>query len=120
MISIVDDDCFARDAIDDLVQSLGYRTATFASAEDFLQSGCIGETACLITDLQMPGMSGLDLQTQLRADGYKTPVVFVSAFPEEGYRSRALKGGAIGFVGKPFHEQCLVDCIKAAVARRPN
>jgi FixJ family two-component response regulator len=118
VISIVDDDSFARDAIGELVQSLGYRTVTFPSAEDFLESGCVGETACLITDLQMPGMNGLDLQTQLRADGYDTPIIFVSAFPEERFRSRALKAGAVGFLNKPFEEQCLVDCIRTAVARR--
>ena len=115
VISIVDDDRFVRDAIGELVQSLGYRTAVFPSAEQFLESGCIGETACLITDLQMPGMSGLDLQIRLRDDGFDTPIIFVSAFPEERYRTRALDAGAVAFLSKPFEEQSLVESINAAL-----
>jgi FixJ family two-component response regulator len=117
VISIVDDDGFARDAIGEFVRSLGYRTAVFPSAERFLESGCIGETACLITDLQMPGMSGFDLQSRLRDDGFDTPIIFVSAFPEERYRTRALDAGAVAFLGKPFEEQSLVECINAALDR---
>jgi FixJ family two-component response regulator len=117
VISIVDDDRFAGDAIGELVRSLGYRTAVFPSAEQFLESGCIGETTCLITDLQMPGMSGFDLQARLRDDGFDTPIIFVSAFPEERYRTRALNAGAIAFLGKPFEEQSLVECINAALNR---
>jgi FixJ family two-component response regulator len=115
VISIVDDDGFARDGIGELVRSLGYQTALFPSAEQFLESGRIGETACLITDLQMPGMSGFDLQTRLRDDGFDTPIIFVSAFPEERYRARALHAGAIAFLSKPFAEQSLVECINAAL-----
>jgi len=117
VISIVDDDRFAREAIGELVRSLGYRTAVFPSAEQFLESGRIGETACLITDLQMPGMSGLDLQNRLRDEGFLTPVIFVSAFPEERYRTRALDAGAVAFLSKPFEEQSLVACINAALSR---
>lgn len=117
VISIVDDDRFITDAIGELVRSLGYRTAVFWSAEQFLQSGRIEETACLITDLQMPGMSGLDLQMRLRDDGFDTPMIFVSAFPEERYRTRALNAGAVAFLSKPFEEQSLVDCISAALER---
>ena len=115
VISIVDDDGFARDAIGEFVRSLGYRTAVFPSAEQFLESGCIGETACLITDLQMPGMSGLDLQIRLRDGGFDTPIIFVSAFPEERYRTRALDAGAVAFLSKPFEERSLVECINAAL-----
>jgi FixJ family two-component response regulator len=115
VISIVDDDRFAGDAIGEFVRSLGYRTAVFPSAEQFLESGCIGETACLITDLQMPGMSGLDLQVRLRDDGFDTPIIFISAFPEERYRTRALDAGAVAFLSKPFEEQSLVECINAAL-----
>jgi FixJ family two-component response regulator len=115
VISIVDDDKFAGDAIGELVRSLGYQTAVFPSAEQFLESGRIEETACLITDLQMPGMSGIDLQSRLRDDGFDTPVIFVSAFPEERYRNRALDAGAIAFLSKPFEEQSLVECINAAL-----
>jgi len=115
VISIVDDYRFAREAIGELVRSLGYRTAVFPSAEQFLESGRIGETACLITDLQMPGMSGFDLQIRLRDGGFDTPIIFVSGFPEERYRTRALNAGAVAFLGKPFEEQSLVECINAAL-----
>jgi CheY-like chemotaxis protein len=82
-ISIIDDDQFAREATGDLVQSLGYEVLTFESAERFLESGCLAETSCLITDLQMPGLSGLDLQSRLIEEGQRIPVIFVTAFPEE-------------------------------------
>ena len=117
VISIVDDHRFARDPIGELVRSLGYRTAVFQSAEQFLESGCIEETACLITDLQMPGMSGFDLQIRLRDDGFDTPIIFVSAFPEERCPTRALDAGAVAFLSKPFEERLLVECINAALQR---
>jgi FixJ family two-component response regulator len=119
VISIVDDDPFARDAIGDLVQSLGHRAVTYPSAEQFLNSGSIGEVACLITDLQMPGMTGFDLQDYLQTAGYDTPVIFISAFPEERFRARALNAGAIAFLSKPFTEDSLIGSIDTALAR-PN
>lgn len=117
VISIVDDDPFARDAIGDLIQSLGYRAVTFPSAEQFLDSGRVGEVACLIADLQMPGMSGFDLQNHLQAAGYDTPVIFISAFAEERFRTRALNAGAVAFLGKPFEEASLIGCINLALAK---
>ena len=90
MISIVDDDKSVREAAKTLIRSLGYATATFASAEQFLESGSLPDTACLITDVQMPGMSGVDLQSHLMASGHCTPVIFVTAYPEERIRERAL------------------------------
>jgi FixJ family two-component response regulator len=117
VISIVDDDPFARDAIGDLIQSLGYQAVTFPSAEQFLDSGSIGEVACLITDLQMPGMTGLDLQDYLQTAGYDTPVIFISAFPEERFRTRALNAGAIAFLSKPFAEDLLIGSINIALAK---
>jgi FixJ family two-component response regulator len=117
LISIVDDDPFARDAIGDLIQSLGYRPVTFPSAEHFLDSDCVGEAACLITDLQMPGMTGLDLQNHLQAAGYDTPIIVISAFPEERFRTRALNAGAVAFLSKPFEEESLIDCINTALAK---
>jgi FixJ family two-component response regulator len=116
-ISIVDDDEMVRDSTDSLIQSLGYRTLTFPSAEDFLGSGQVAETSCLITDVQMPGLSGLELQSRLRADGFSTPVIFVTAYPEDRFRDRALEGGAIGFLKKPFDEDCLLTCIDKALRR---
>jgi FixJ family two-component response regulator len=115
MISIVDDDHIVRDAICDLLQSLGHEIATFESAEHFLGSGRLGETSCLITDVQMPGLSGLDLQSRLMADGHRTPVIFVTAFPEERHRKRAMSAGAVGFLSKPFSEDCLIKCLDTAL-----
>lgn len=118
MIFIVEDDALAREAIGELIESLGFRAATFASAEQFLQSGRVDEVACLITDLQMPGMNGLDLQNCLRAEGYEMPIVFISAFAGERERVRALKAGAVAFLRKPLQEQTLIDSINSALATR--
>jgi len=111
-ISIIDDDPIVREAIADLVQSLGYEAATFESAEQFLESGAVAATSCLITDLQMPGQSGLELQKQLLAEGHRTPVIFVTAFPEEKFRNRAMTAGAVAFLSKPFRDDTLIDCVK--------
>src|SRR5215469_2941145 len=115
LISIVDDDALARDGIRELVESLGYRTTIFESAEGFLQSSIVAETACLITDLQMPGLSGLELQQALRSQGFHTPVILITAFPNEKHRTRAIDNGAIGFLSKPFEEECLIKCLTAVV-----
>jgi tungstate transport system substrate-binding protein len=115
LISIVDDDALARDGIRGLVESLGYKTITFGSAGDFLQSSMGAETACLITDLQMPGLSGLELQEELRSQGYHTPVIAITAFPNEKYRTRALDNGAVGFLSKPFDEASLIKYLTAAI-----
>lgn len=116
VISIVDDDAWARDGLKDLVLSLGYKALTFESAEQFVQSGNIRDTACLITDLQMPGLSGLELQARLRSEGHQTSVIVVTAYPTEQQRARALQDGAIGFLTKPLDEQSLIDCLARAVA----
>jgi FixJ family two-component response regulator len=115
MISIVDDDQSIRDATKGLVRSLGYSAAAFASAEDFLQSDHVSNTACLITDVQMPGLSGVELQSRLIAQGNRTPVIFITAFPEERIRARALEAGAVGFLSKPFNEDHLIEYIHAAL-----
>jgi len=115
MISIIEDDPVVREATDGLVRSLGYRSATFASAEDFLHSDRIEETACLITDLQMPGLSGIELQSALIARGNRIPVIFITAFAEDRARRRALEAGAIGFLAKPFAEACLIKHIETAL-----
>jgi len=116
-ISVVDDDCIVREAIGDLVQSLGYEVATFESAEHFLQSGYVAETSCLITDLQMPGLTGIELQSQLVAEGHHMPVIFVTAFPEEKFRRRAMDAGAVGFLSKPFDDEALISCVETALNR---
>ena len=115
MISIVDDDHFAREGMEDLVQSLGYEVATFESAEHFLRSGRLAETACLITDLHMPSRDGFDLQGQLVADGQCIPVIFITASTEERFRKRAMNAGAVGFLSKPFDEDSLIDCLETAL-----
>jgi FixJ family two-component response regulator len=117
MISIVDDDALARDGIKELVESMGFRAVTFVLAEHFLGSGIVAETKCLITDLQMPGLSGLELQEKLQADGYQIPVILITAYPNEKHRCRALEAGAIGFLSKPFAEQSLIDCLNVALKR---
>ena len=114
MISIVDDDKSFRESANSLIRSLGYATATFASAEEFLESGRLRDTECLITDMQMPGMSGVDLQSHLLANGHRTPVIFVTAHPQERLRERALAAGALGFLSKPFREENLIACLDKA------
>lgn len=115
MISIVDDDAAVREATQDLVRSLGYSAATFASAEEFLSSEKVGSTSCLIADVQMPGLSGIDLQERLLAQGSSMPIIFVTAFPDERTRKRALGAGAIGFLSKPCREELLIGCLKRAL-----
>jgi FixJ family two-component response regulator len=115
IISIIDDDPFVRTATDGFVRSLGYRAATFASAEDYLQSDRINDTACVITDVQMPGLNGVELQSLLIARGNCTPMIFITAFPEETVRRRALEAGAIGFLSKPFDDEQLIEHLHTAL-----
>src|SRR5215510_13377872 len=103
VISIVDDDASFRRATGRLVESLGYEVEKFGSAEEFLKSGRVDDTACLISDVQMPGMSGIDLQNRLLAQGYRLPIIFVTAYPESNVRAQALASGALGFLNKPFN-----------------
>jgi FixJ family two-component response regulator len=114
MISIIDDDPSVRASIDGLVRSLGYRATTFASAEDYLQSDRINDTSCVITDVQMPSLSGPELQSLLIARGDCTPMIFITAFPEEKVRRRVLEAGAIGFLSKPFDDEQLIEYLQAA------
>jgi FixJ family two-component response regulator len=118
MICIVDDDDSVRESLRDLLESLGYAVSTFESAERFLESGRLAETSCLISDVQMPGLSGLDLQSRLIADGHCISVIFVTAFPEERFRLRAKSAGAVGFLSKPFDEGALISCLETAIQRR--
>ena len=118
MISIVDDDASMREATRALVKSLGLPAATFASAEEFLTSDGMPDTACLITDVQMPGMSGIELQRHLAAEGHRFPVIFITASPEAKVRARALAAGAFGFLGKPFSDDTLIACLDGALTAR--
>ena len=116
VISIVDDDGSVREATQSLVRSLGYRAVTFRSAQEFLESSHLKTTACLITDVQMPGLSGVDLQDRLIAEGRRIPVIFVTAFLDEGLQARVLKSGAFGYLPKPFNEDRFIECLDAALA----
>lgn len=115
LISIVDDDESIREAIQSLLRSVGFCAKTFASAEQFLQSDQMETTACLILDVRMPGMSGLELQRRLMATQCRIPIVFVTAHGDEEARSRALQEGAVEFLLKPFSEEALLNAIQAAL-----
>jgi len=115
VISIVDDDESVREATKSLVRSLGYKALIFGSAEEFLESAHLTATACLITDVQMPGLSGVQLQDHLIASGYRMPMIFVTGFPDERVQGHVLKSGAIGFLCKPFNEDHLIECIDIAL-----
>jgi FixJ family two-component response regulator len=115
IVSIVDDDESVREATKGLVRSLGYPAAAFASAEEFLHSERMNDTACLITDVQMPGLSGVELQRRLLAQGLRMPIIFITAFPEERVRRHVLGAGAMCFLSKPFHEDKLIACLDAVL-----
>ena len=115
-ISVVDDDASVRGAIDNLLSSHGYLVDTFVSAEAFLQSTDLQEASCVIADVQMPGMSGLDLLKHMRIQGHDVPFIFITAFPDEGVCARALQAGAICFLTKPFAALDLIDCVKTALS----
>jgi FixJ family two-component response regulator len=115
LIAIIDDDASVRGTTDSLVRSLGYVVHTFASAEAFLQSSRLDDFACVIADVQMPGMSGVQLQDHLRAQGYRVPFVFFTAFPDEKTRAQALAAGAVCYLTKPFDGDSLVQCFQDAL-----
>src|ERR1700730_9622107 len=114
LISIVDDDASAREATGRLVKSLGFAVATFTSAEDFLQSGKITDTACMIVDAQMPGLGGIELQRLLIARGDSPAFIFIPASAED-IRPRVIEPGAIGVLNKPYREQSLIECLDTAL-----
>jgi FixJ family two-component response regulator len=116
VISVIDDDASVRAALCSLVRSLGFAARPFESAESFLDSPHLAETCCIVPDIQMPGMSGLDLQDRLQAAGNAIPTVFITAFPEEHLRARAKAGGAIGFLAKPFDGHALAKLLVNAVS----
>jgi len=120
LISIVDDDDLFRTAVERLVRSLGFSACTFPSAESYLQSSMVKATHCLIADVQMPNMNGLELQEQLARLGYDIPIIFLTAYPDDAVKARALNGGAICFLHKPLdlQGQRLVDCLREALDRR--
>ena len=115
MIAIVDDDDAVREAMKFLMRSLGYHASTFGSADEFLNSEQVDDTSCLITDVQMPGLSGLDLQDRLIAGGHRIPIIFITGYPDENVRIRAMKAGALAFLTKPINPDHLVDHLEKAL-----
>jgi FixJ family two-component response regulator len=115
VVAVVDDDQSMRHSLNIFLRSLGYLADAFASAEEFLESGRVCNTSCLISDVRMPGMNGLELQKRLAAQGCKIPVIFMTAFADNKVREDALKAGAIGFLHKPFREDKLIACLDQAL-----
>ena len=115
LISVVDDDDSVRESLRGLIRSVGFAVKVFASAEEFLNSDHLRNTDCLILDVRMPGMNGLELQRQLAATDRKIPVIFITAHGDEEERSRALNGGAVDYLLKPFSEEALLNAIDAAL-----
>jgi len=115
LIAIVDDDDALRNSLDNLLRSVGFRTQGFSSAEEFLRVNQAHETACLILDVRMAGMSGLDLQRHLDAARWRIPIIFVTAHADDNARTRALAAGAVAFLYKPCREEDLLNAIDAAL-----
>jgi FixJ family two-component response regulator len=115
IVVIIDDDDFVRGSLQGLLDAAGYEARTFASAEDFLNSELLQKTACLITDIRMPGMSGLELQQALKAKASRIPIIFVTAHGNAVMRLEALRAGAVEFLSKPFNDEVLLDCVRAAL-----
>ena len=115
MVAIVDDDELMRAALGGLLKSAGLPAQSFASAEEFLRSGHQHDTACLITDIRMPGASGLELQAQLNADHNGIPTIFITAHGDAKMRMQAMRAGAVEFLAKPFDDEALLESVRAAM-----
>jgi len=115
LIAIVDDDESARSAIHGVLKSAGFQPRSFVSAEEFLESGQQREAACLITDIRMPGISGLELQARLAEQDCRIPIIFITSYGDTRTRSQAMRAGAIGFLGKPFDDEVLLESVRAAL-----
>jgi FixJ family two-component response regulator len=115
LLSVVDDDESVRESLPDLLREFGFAAQVFSSAEEFLSSGCVGETSCLILDIAMPGMSGPELHQELKRRGQEIPIVFITGQRGEDVRARMLKQGAAGFLLKPFSDVALLAAIKTAL-----
>ena len=120
MVAIVDDDESMRNAVLDLVKAAGFPGQAFASAEEFLESGQQHTTGCLIADIRMPGMSGLELQARLNAEGCKMPIIFITAHGDPKMRMQALRAGAVEFLAKPFDDDVLLERLRAALDSHNN
>ena len=115
LIAIVDDDDSMRSAVQDLLEAVNLPAHGFASAEEFLESGQHHQTACLIADIRMPGMSGLELQAKLNAEHCRIPIIFITAHGDQRMRMQALRAGAVEFLAKPFDNEALLDSVRAAL-----
>ena len=115
LVSVVDDDESIRESLPDLLKEFGFAARAFSSAEAFLSSDCVDKTRCLILDIVMPGMTGLDLQQKLTSRGQEVPVICITARKDEALRARAFKQGAVRFLNKPFSDTALLDALNAAL-----
>jgi FixJ family two-component response regulator len=115
LVSVVEDDQFFRESMKRLLRSLGYRVETFASAADFLASPCLAETACLIADVNMPVMTGIELDRNLRDSNTAIPTILVTAYGDDDVEARALKDGVLCYLRKPIDERLLKECLLAAL-----
>jgi len=115
LVAIVDDDELIRDALGGLMKAAGFSALAFASAEEFLNSGEQQRTACLIADIRMPGMSGLELQSRLNKGHYRIPIIFITGQGDEKMRMQALRAGAVEFLTKPFDDEVLLESVRAAL-----
>jgi FixJ family two-component response regulator len=120
LISVVDDDESICKSTSLLITSFGYRAAAFASAESFVRSPRLRDTSCVILDIQMPGMNGLQLQTLLAAEGCGIPIIFITAFEDRESRRQAIEAGAVAFLGKPFSDEQLLQAIRSALPNDQN
>jgi FixJ family two-component response regulator len=118
LVAIVDDDDLVRGALQGLLKAVGLPARAFASAEEFLESGEQRHTACLIADISMPGMSGLDLQTKLNAEHCRIPTIFITAHGDAKMRMQAMRAGAVEFLAKPFDDEVLLENVRAALENR--
>lgn len=118
IVVIVDDDERVRSSLEGLMDAAGFEARTFASAEEFLNCELSREAVCIITDIRMPGMSGLELQQTLKAKGCKTPIIFITAYGNAEMRLKAMGAGAIAFLTKPFDDEALLDSVRAVLKTR--
>jgi len=118
LVVVVDDDESVRSAVQGALESIDLLARSFGSAREFLESGVQSETACLITDLQMPGMSGLELQAKLAEDDQRIPIIFITAYGDPRMRAQAMRAGALEFLDKPFDDGALLETVRAALAAK--
>lgn len=120
LISVIDDDASVRKTTKLLIESFGYRAVVFESAETFLKSGQLNDTSCLVVDVQMQGMNGLELQSHLASDGCSIPIIFISGYGNKESRRQAMQGGAVAFLDKPFRDEELLKNIRSALKQKKD